>query len=171
MSSRRINGFTLLELMVTVAVVAILATLAFPSFQGTLRSNRVAAFNNEIIGVINLARSEAIRSGNAGVVCASASGTACDGSWGDGLLAFADPDGDGDLAGDEAALRFVAGNPQLIIEGPDEVISFDRRGRRAAATDQALTLRPSECQSGAEQQRTLTINASGQVRSIREICA
>jgi len=171
MSSRRINGFTLLELMVTVAIVAIVAALAFPSFQGTLRSNRVAAFNNEVIGVMNLARSEAIRNGRGGIVCGSSSGAACDGNWAGGLLAFADADEDGELSADEAALRFVAGNPQLAVDGPDEPIGFDGRGRRRSADEQSLTLRPSECDAGAEQQRTLSINPSGQVRSTREICA
>ena len=35
-----VRGFTLIELMVAIAIVAILAAIAFPSFQYTIRSNR-----------------------------------------------------------------------------------------------------------------------------------
>lgn len=61
MSLRRQNGFTLVELMVTVAVLAILSTIAYPSFQSTIRSNRVATTTNELIASLALARSEAIK--------------------------------------------------------------------------------------------------------------
>ena len=98
MSLRRQNGFTLVELMVTVAVLAIVAAIAFPSFQGTLRSNRVASANNEVLGLLSLARSEAIRSNRGGGVCGSSDGASCDGSWSAGMLAFTDTDGDGTMS-------------------------------------------------------------------------
>lgn len=171
MFSRRTHGFTLIELMVAVAVLAILAALAFPSFQYSLRNNRVAALNNEVIGLVNLARSEAIRSGSGGGVCGSSAGTSCDGNWAGGMLAFADADGDGEMGGDDTALRFASVGAQLQVTAPDDPIVFDGRGRRRAAADQELVVRPTECTEGAEQQRSLTINASGQIRSIRETCA
>ena len=66
MSLRRQNGFTLVELMVTVAVLAILSTIAYPSFQSTIRSNRVATTTNELIASLALARSEAIKNTHGG---------------------------------------------------------------------------------------------------------
>lgn len=66
MSLRRQNGFTLVELMVTVAVLAILSTIAYPSFQSTIRSNRVATTTNELIASLALARSEAIKNTRGG---------------------------------------------------------------------------------------------------------
>lgn len=171
MSLRRSFGFTLVELMVTIAVVAILAAIAFPSFQTTLRTNRVAAANNEILGLVNLARSEAIRSGRGGGVCGSATGAECDGQWALGLLAFSDPDGEGTLGEAGAALRFVAVNPDMQITGPEEEIAFDGRGRRRASSDQIVALRPETCTEDMEQQRELVINASGQLRSIKETCS
>ncbi|WP_349984786.1 GspH/FimT family pseudopilin [Stenotrophomonas sp. WHRI 8082] len=170
MSLRRIKGFTLLELMVTVAVVAILAGIAFPSFESTIRSSRVAAAHNELIGLLNLARSEAIRSGRGGGVCASTDGATCSGSWGSGALAYADTNGDGSKGASEVALRFVTSNDKLVVTGPDAGISFDGRGRRRASTDQQITMKPSTCSPNVQQQRVFTVNASGQVSSVKEEC-
>lgn len=56
-------GFTLLELMVTVAIAAILMGVAIPSFNATIRSNRLTTYTNDLVTALNLARSEAIRRG------------------------------------------------------------------------------------------------------------
>lgn len=55
------RGFTLLELMVTVAIAAILATVVMPSFTGSILGNRLTTYNNELLAALNLARSEAIK--------------------------------------------------------------------------------------------------------------
>jgi type IV fimbrial biogenesis protein FimT len=55
------QGFTLIELLVAIAVVAISITIAVPSLQDLLRSNRVASQNNELLALINLTKSQAIR--------------------------------------------------------------------------------------------------------------
>jgi len=55
------RGFTLLELLVTVVVVAILTTVAVPNFQRTIAVNRIVSDYNEILAGLTLARSEAIK--------------------------------------------------------------------------------------------------------------
>jgi len=58
---RFVHGFTLVELIITVFVASILFTVAVPSFQDTIRQNRLTTQANELITALNLARSEAIR--------------------------------------------------------------------------------------------------------------
>lgn len=69
-------GFTLVELLVTLAVAATLITIAVPSYQHLLASNRLAALANEYVLAISEARLEAIRRNTTVQVCApSGNGT------------------------------------------------------------------------------------------------
>ena len=91
------TGLTLIELIVTMAVLGIVLASALPSMNGIIDSNRRSANINLFVGSLNLARSEAVKRNNSVSLCTSSSGTACDNtlSWEDGWLVFVDIDGDG----------------------------------------------------------------------------
>ena len=76
-------GFTLVELMITVAVLAVIAAIAAPSMTGLLNSNRLNGQANEMVSGLQLARSEAIRRNAPVLVCASNDGATCanSGAW------------------------------------------------------------------------------------------
>ena len=59
--SRRQRGFTLIELMVTVSIAAILLAIGIPSFSKLIANNRIANQTNEFVGALSLARGEAVR--------------------------------------------------------------------------------------------------------------
>ena len=81
----RNKGFTLVELIVTVAIAAILLGVAMPAFQSTARNNAVRSTTNDLISTINLARQQSMSMRTA--VTVSPAG----GGWSDGWsLEFAD---------------------------------------------------------------------------------
>lgn len=87
-------GFTLMELVVTIAVVAILAAVGMPAMSSFISQNRLSGNVNEFIAANMLARSEAIKRGGGVTICRSvnadtATTTACDTSdsdWKTGWL-------------------------------------------------------------------------------------
>jgi type IV fimbrial biogenesis protein FimT len=69
------GGFTLMELMIVLVIVGIGMSVAVPSFQGMIVRNRIISQTNEIILAVNLARSEASRTGGlVSIAAAAASG-------------------------------------------------------------------------------------------------
>jgi type IV fimbrial biogenesis protein FimT len=62
-------GFTLVELLVVLAILAILATIGLPSFQRLVADYRVASQANSVQGLLQFARTEAIKRTNGVIVC------------------------------------------------------------------------------------------------------
>lgn len=77
-------GFTLIELMITVVVLSIVATIAIPSFVSLLQANQLTGQVNQIVGALNAARTEAIKMNQNVVLCHSADGVACSAPSADG---------------------------------------------------------------------------------------
>lgn len=79
------GGFTLVELIVTVSVLAILTTIAVPSFSSLLNSNRLTGAANDLVGGLQAARLEAVRRNQVVTFCKSADNATCagngSGSW------------------------------------------------------------------------------------------
>ena len=73
----RNRGFTLMEMLVTLAVVAIVASLAVPSFQNMIATQRVRSAANDLVTALNLARSEAVKRNR--IVTVTPAGTWADG--------------------------------------------------------------------------------------------
>jgi type IV fimbrial biogenesis protein FimT len=69
MSRRYIRGFTLIELMVTISIMAILLAIAVPSYQSITTDMRMSNEINALLGDINFARSEAVKRGQNISVC------------------------------------------------------------------------------------------------------
>lgn len=86
----RNSGFTILELMITVAVLVILATVAVPNLRSTIQNNRMTAQTNGFLTAFQLARSEALKRNAPVSVCPSTNGASCTGDWEDGWIVFVD---------------------------------------------------------------------------------
>jgi len=105
------RGFTLIELMVTLVILAILTMIALPSFRDTIRRNRVNSASNALLADLNYARAEAIDRGQIVTLCPSPDAANCTSggtSWSAGWMIYSYPPG---AASSNAA--YVAGNIQL----------------------------------------------------------
>lgn len=152
------RGFTLIELVVTLSVAAILVSIAVPNLRTAIQNGRITTQVNDLIADLSYARSEAIKRRENVVTCQSTNGTSCTGgNWKDGRLVFVDTNKDG-LLGAEPILRFreaiggsdgtitVTGTPVFLASGITNGVSnfvfCDGRG--------------------ATKGKTVTLNATGQ---------
>lgn len=108
-----LRGFTIIELMMTLAVAAVILTLGVPSYQSFLRNARLIEQTNAIVVDLQLARSEALKRRQPIMLCRSANPTAgtpscggTDNDWSSGWLVFVDANGDGSYSpADDSLLR------------------------------------------------------------------
>lgn len=175
-SMRRSRGFTLVELMITVTVVAIVLAIAYPSFVDLIRSNRVSSGANELIASVMLARTEAIRSPGGAAVCPSADGASCDvgGDWNNGWIIFQDRDSDGVPTGvNDAVLKYVQppGATQIQVASAgggaaNRLIQFDTRGR-IGGPQRLFSVQAEEC-DGKPMRSEIVLRPTGQTSLDRE---
>lgn len=171
-------GFTIIELMVTIAVAAVLLGLAVPAFTDVIRNTRMANQANSVVGALNYARSESATRGMPVSVCAlNNDGSACVDAaesatnWTNGWMIFTDRSGDlGEPDGTDTILQTGAmpGGGFAIAS----TASFVRFGVGASgATERTLTVRPTDtgvCLTTGV--REIVIGRTGRVSSIKKTC-
>lgn len=163
------RGFTLIELMVTLAVAAILLGIAIPSYQNFTVNSRMASQANDLITALNLARSEAVKRGANVTICASSNGTGCAGSWEQGWIVSA--------GGTAIRVQQALGGLSTLAGGTDvaSMITFNSAGRTtipttATPTTTTLTLCPPTPAPSAVKGRAIQVERTGRTRVASVTC-
>ncbi len=165
------NGFTLIELMVTLAVAIVVLSVGIPVFSTLIANNRAAADSNALVTALQYARSEAVKRGAPVRVCAgngtnsAPTPTACSGdnNWARGLLVLA-PDNeilrvwdvfkgdDDDETKDRVDIVEIAVSRTEVAFAPDGTLVGG--GRFCLQMDRSLAV-------GAQAQRWLGVYTTG----------
>ncbi len=125
MKSRSAIGFTLIELMVTITMIAIVLTVGVPSFQSSIRNSVLTAGINEFIAALNFARSEAIKRGMNVTVSKTSSTLGYEGGWQIFTDSLNSSNHYGTLEGTDQVLRTHGPiNTGYTLRGNNNVVSY-----------------------------------------------
>jgi len=148
------GGFTLIEMMIAITLMAILMAIAVPSFKDASLSSELRSIANDLVAHAALARSEAIKRNALVTLCVSADGATCGaGGWEQGWIVKTE----------------VAGDPLIITVEPPAAIGFRITGstdtinfRSIGAGTTPATLHVCRATpSVGRQERLVTIDAVG----------
>lgn len=171
------SGLTLIELMVTLTVLATMVAIGVPQYQRMIETNRIAGSINSLAGDLKLARSEAAKRNQVVTVCASNNGNTCNtANWDQGWIVFADQNGDRVVNVTDTMVAVNTGatpgfaftdtgftNPGVLQYAPSGALTTTS----LAAAGGTFKL----CETGindAIRARGITINTQGRIRSARD---
>jgi type IV fimbrial biogenesis protein FimT len=159
----RHNGFTLTELLITVALLGILAALAIPSFQTMLVKRTVLAASDTLLSDMRLARSEALKRSARTVICRSVNGTSCAGAgnWQVGWIVFVDMNSNGAVDG---------GDDLVKVQQEFSNISTSQAPGGAGSTLGSFNYEPTGWAKAATQTLVVTPAGTVPVNGTRLIC-
>lgn len=171
------GGFTAIELMVTLSIVAILTALALPSFNLLIERWRIRDAVESMRSTILLARSEAIkRGGGIGIQKLPKTTPGCilanaNQEWGCGWFVFEDNNNDGKWQVSEARLQTVTtpANVNVMHNSGGTSIKVDRYGKMSGLNAKGFTFSPEPAGISSPATRGLCMSSGGRIRVIEDV--
>lgn len=177
------SGFTMVELMITLSIAAILLGVAVPSFMDSIRKNRLITQTNDIVGTLSLARMEAIKRGRLVYVCAKSDDSTCSGStnWANGWLMFLDNTSDATITTASASADCSDSTKDCVLRvwqavnsdvslnaAANSSIAFGSQGMTNLLSTLSLDLTAAGC--GSNEKRTISVSVAGRVNTLKSDC-
>ena len=167
----RTTGFTLIELMVTLAIAAILAVVAAPSLSTFLENGRAFRGANVIASAVRFARAEAVNLQSPVVICGrNDDGSNCSNSndWRSGLLVFVDNNRNGSHDNDERVLKSTAAfDQQDQVQASLIRLTLTPEGR--SQNMQSLLVRYCPTSASSSLNRAVTVSGAGRVATSKGV--
>jgi len=156
------SGFTLVEMLVTIAILAIVLLIGIPSFNSIIKSSNMSANSSDLMSALNYARIESVKRGTS-VELDPKDGS----SWIDGLVVWCDEDDDGSMDSDEVLRYWDSFSSGSSIVSSNGVTSFTFAA--SGEVDQNDTLTLCDDRTG-ETGRNISILSSGAIYSEEVTC-
>ena len=160
-------GFNIVELMMTLAVAAILMGMALPSFSQMVYRNQMVSSANDMVSALQLARTQSVTRGRNAGICGSSDGTSCDEKWTQGYAIWVDVDRNGAASSDEI-IKFFDTSPSLALTASNVI--FDARGRPTSTVDD-FVLTHNKCKKNRKLVNRIKIANTGRVAQSSEACS
>jgi type IV fimbrial biogenesis protein FimT len=160
----RQHAFTLVELMVTLAVLGISLMIAVPSYLSFSRSNRSVSETNALVGALNFARSEATTLRSSVSICTSSDGLTCTAGigWKSGWIVFVDNDPPAQVDAGDSILRVYGPlSPANNISASAAMTNYLTYGANGFSNAQGQFVLCDD--SGAAKARTISVSRTGRV--------
>ena len=175
MMKNRSAGFTLIELIVTIAIAAVLAALAAPSFIQYQRNSELTSLTNSLLAAVNAAKGEAMKTGRNAFVIPRGSG------WNSGWIVYVDMNRDNSytegtditVQTQDALKGYFSITGNSIAAGASPYVKFDNSGysvdNSAAPVALSLTIARTDAPSARalEETRRVVVARTGRVRTCK----
>jgi len=164
-------GFTLIELMVTIAIIGLVALFGIPAFGDFVLNNRLRGQTSNFIAQLTHARSEAMRTATRVTVCPGTAGGCAGSNWENGWVVFNDTNANATVDSGETVIGIGAaldGGNTLRSTAFTTYISFrhDGSSRNVAGSGLAGSFALCDSRGYGDKAQAIAVSASGRVKAL-----